>query len=51
MFTLLTPLLMALEEAAAGGQTSKWMYGLFALIVLFGLLAVTLILGKGRQQN
>lgn len=51
MFSLLTPLLLALEEAAAGGQPSKWMFGLFALIVLSGLLAVTLILGKGRQQS
>ncbi|WP_328995817.1 hypothetical protein OG394_14255 [Kribbella sp. NBC_01245] len=51
MFTLLTPLLVALEEAAAGGQPSKWLFGLFALVVLFGLLAVTLILGKGRRQN
>ncbi|MFC0622622.1 hypothetical protein [Kribbella deserti] len=51
MLSLLTPLVVALQEAAAGGGTSKWLYGLFALIVLFALLAVTLILGKGRQQR
>jgi hypothetical protein len=52
MLALLAPHLAALEEAAGESSgPSPWWYGLFALAVLVGLLAVTMILGKGRPHS
>lgn len=52
MLSLLAPQLVALEEAAGGSHgPSPWWYGVFALVVLIGLLAVTMILGKGRPHS
>ena len=52
MLSLLTPLVLALEEAAAGQSgPPAWAYGLFAFAVLGGLLAITVIFGKGRPRS
>lgn len=52
MLSLLTPLVVALEEAAGDRSgPPAWAYGLFALVVLVGLLAITVILGKGRPHS
>jgi len=52
MLSLLTPLVVALEEAAGGHSgPPAWVYGLFALVVLGGLLLVTVIFGKGRPHS
>jgi MYXO-CTERM domain-containing protein len=52
MRSLLVPHLMALSEAAGESSgPSPWWFGLFALAVLVGLLAVTMILGKGRPHS
>jgi hypothetical protein len=48
---LVLPLIAALEESPESLGTSKWAFGGFAFVVLVGLLAVTLIFGKGRPHS
>jgi hypothetical protein len=52
MLSLLAPQFVALEEAA--GETSgppPWLFGFFVLFVLLVLLAITVIMGKGRPHS
>ena len=52
MLSLLLPQLAVLEEAASeASHISQWWYGGFALFVLVVLLAVTVIMGKGRPHS
>ena len=52
MHTLLLPHVAALEEASTkAAHISPWWYGGFALFVLVLLLAVTVIMGKGRPHS
>ena len=52
MLTLLLPQLAAVEEAAGeASHISPWWYGGFALFVLVALLALTVIMGKGRPHS
>jgi MYXO-CTERM domain-containing protein len=52
MLSLLVPQLVALEEAAGENSgPSPWWFGIFALAVLLGLLAITVIMGKGRPHS
>ncbi|MEV0284403.1 MULTISPECIES: hypothetical protein [unclassified Kribbella] len=52
MQTHLLPLLAAVEEAASeASHISPWWYGGFALFVLVLLLAITVIMGKGRPHS
>ncbi|MGW1344116.1 hypothetical protein ACWCOV_23940 [Kribbella sp. NPDC002412] len=52
MQTHLLPLLAAVEEAAPeASHISPWWYGGFALFVLVLLLAITVIMGKGRPHS
>jgi hypothetical protein len=51
MFTHLVPLVTALEGAAEAEHISKWWFGGFAFVVFLLLLAVTLIMGKGRPHS
>lgn len=52
MHTLLLPQVAALEEASVeASHISPWWYGGFALFVLVLLLAVTVIMGKGRPHS
>jgi hypothetical protein len=49
---LVLPLIVALSEAEPeGAGMSKWVFGIFVLVVLGGLLLVTLIFGKGRPHS
>ena len=52
MLKLLLPQLAAVEEATGeASHISPWWYGGFALFVLAALLAVTVIMGKGRPHS
>jgi hypothetical protein len=52
MQTHLVPLIAVVQEAAVdASHISKWWYGGFALFVLLLLLAVTVIMGKGRPHS
>jgi hypothetical protein len=52
MFTLLVPQLAAVEEAAVdASHISKWWFGGFAMVVFLLLIAVTVIMGKGRPHS
>ncbi|HEU4946391.1 MAG TPA: hypothetical protein VFT31_04500 [Kribbella sp.] len=52
MLSLLVPQLAALEEAAGDkSDPSPWLFGLFSLVVLAALLAITVIMGKGRPHS
>ena len=52
MFSILVPQVAAIEAAAVeASHISKWWYGGFALFVLAGLMAVTVIMGKGRPHS
>jgi hypothetical protein len=48
---LVLPLITAVEEASEGVGMSKWAFGIFAFVVLVGLLLITLIFGKGRPHS
>ena len=48
---LVLPLIVAAAEKSEGVGMSKWAFGIFAFIVLVGLLLVTLIFGKGRPHS
>jgi hypothetical protein len=49
---LVLPLLLAVEASHSEGVgMSKWVFGVFTIVVLVGLLVVTLILGKGRPHS
>ncbi|MFF0345572.1 hypothetical protein [Kribbella sp. NPDC004875] len=52
MFSILVPQVAAITEATVeASHISKWWYGGFALFVLVLLLAVTVIMGKGRPHS
>ncbi|TDW23961.1 hypothetical protein [Kribbella kalugense] len=52
MFSILVPQVAAIEAAAVeASHISKWWYGGFALVVFLLLLAVTVIMGKGRPHS
>jgi hypothetical protein len=52
MLSLLLPQLAVLEEAAGeASHISPWWYGGFALFILAALMAVTVIMGKGRPHS
>ncbi|HET6299133.1 MAG TPA: hypothetical protein VFG33_37540 [Kribbella sp.] len=51
MHSLLLPQLAASEAASEASHISPWWYGGFALFVLAALLAVTVIMGKGRPHS
>ncbi|HYU83932.1 MAG TPA: hypothetical protein VEK80_03920 [Kribbellaceae bacterium] len=49
---LVLPLIAAMEEAKSESLAeSKWAFGIFAFVVLAGLLVITLIFGKGRPHS
>jgi hypothetical protein len=48
---LVLPLIAALEKSTEGVGMSKWAFGIFAFAALAGLLAITLIFGKGRPHS
>ena len=50
--TLLAPLVVAVEDAAPEPSGPPgWAYGIFTGAVLLTLLAITLIIGKGRPHS
>jgi hypothetical protein len=52
MHTHLLPLLAVVEEAGTeASHISPWWYGGFSLFVLVLLLAITVIMGKGRPHS
>lgn len=52
MLSYLVPQFAAVEEAAVdASHISKWWFGGFAMVVFLLLLAVTVIMGKGRPHS
>lgn len=52
MLSYLVPQLAVVEEAAVdASHISKWWFGGFAMVVFLLLLAVTVIMGKGRPHS
>ncbi|GAA2813682.1 hypothetical protein [Kribbella solani] len=51
MFSILVPQVAPVAAAAEASHISKWWFGGFTLFVLVLLLAITVIMGKGRPHS